>query len=615
MRNLWRALKLVLPHRAMLFWYMMTAAGLAVFGSAPLVLLKTFLSKLEKKEEHKALGLYVDRFLTETFGTGRNYIIGLCILTLVFGILKAVFDFLNTYIASWLAQSLRMEAMERVMHRLLTLDQPFFDKQKSGDLVSRMVSDGDNLRRTVKTFLDFLQQPFTVLALVGLALYYNWQLFLIGALGVPIVTLPLQRIIRNISKQTKRYQEKTADLAQAMLQNLSGIRIIHAYDAAEKESQNFSITARSLFRTGMRRNWNRAMQRPLTSVVFGVGLVAVLILGGIQVMESGQDPNDFIVFLGALGMLYGPVNAMVGTLGDLAELLPSAERTFEILDLNPTIVDAPNATQCPVLTHSIVFDKVSFDYGRGPVLNEVSLSIRAGEKIGIVGRTGAGKSTLLALLQRVYDPGAGRILIDGAEIRSVTLSSLRSQMALVNQKPFLFHASVGDNIGYGRPGSSEQEIIDAAKTAMIHDEIMAQGGYQTLCGERGGELFSGGQGQRISVARAILRNAPILLLDEATSALDAFSERRVQEAIDKLVISRTSLIVAHRLSTLRNVDRIVVMGTGGGVEAVGTHQELLISSPTYRLLWNEQNGTTLRDQPDSAGESPPGARASCPPVG
>ena len=593
MRNLWRAFKLVLPHRGRLFWYMVTAFGLAIFSSAPLILVKTFLNKLETKPSKDKLGIFVDDLLTAQFGSGKSYFTGLCILILACWIFKAIFDVLNTYLASWLAQRLRMEAMEKVMRRLLTLDQPFFDKQSTGDLVSRMVSDGDNLRKTVKIFLDFMQQPFTVIALAGVAIYYNWELFCVGAIGVPIVVIPLQRTIKNISRQTKRYQEKTADVAQSMLQNLAGIRIIHAYDAAEKEADNFAITAQSLFRTGMRRNWSRSMQRPLTSVVMGLGLVMVLWYGGVQVVQSGSDPNNFIVFVIALGSLYSPVAAMVATVGDLAELLPSAERTFQILDMKPTIVDHPGASTCPVLKHEIVFENVSFDYGRGPVLKNLNLTIRAGEKIGIVGRTGVGKSTLLYLLQRFYDPTSGRILIDGVDIRSVSLSSLRGQMALVNQNPFLFHASIADNIGYGRPGANEDEITEAAKVAMIHDEIMAQPeGYKTLCGERGGELLSGGQGQRVSVARAVLRNAPLLLLDEATSKLDAFSERRVQEALDRLVGGRTSLIVAHRLSTLRNVDRILVFAEGGVICAMGPHHELLKTSPTYKLLWEEQHGRT-----------------------
>jgi subfamily B ATP-binding cassette protein MsbA len=596
MKNLWRALKLVLPHRWMLVWYLLTSVGLAVVGSAPLVLVKTFLDKLEGKTPHAKdkVGHFVNNYLQSQFGDGANYIYGLCAVIFVLWALKALFDFLNNYISSWLAQRLRTEAIERVMHKLLSLDQPFFDKQKTGDLVSRMVSDGDNLRKTVKIFLDFLQQPFLVITLVAVAIYYDPYLFMLGAIGVPLVILPIRKLIGSITKHQKRYQEKTAGLAQAMLQNLNGMRIIHAYDAVDKESDNFSAMAEGLFRTGMKRNLSRAMQRPLLEVVLGLGLACVLLIGGLQALKAGSaNVSDFITFVAALAMLYSPVRAMMGTIGELAEFLPSAERTFEILDVKPTIQEAPNAAVCPELKKAIVFENVSFDYGRGPVLKDLNLTIHAGEKIGIVGRTGVGKSTLLSLLLRFYDPTTGRILIDGTDIRGVSFSTLRGQMALVNQNPFLFHASVMDNIRYGRPGASDDEVTAAAKAAMIHDEIVAQPeGYATLCGERGGELFSGGQRQRIAVARAVLRNAPILLLDEATSALDAFSERRVQEALDQLVVTRTSLIVAHRLSTLRNVDRIMVFAEGGGIEAIAPHAELLTISPTYRLLWNEQHGQT-----------------------
>ena len=599
MKNLWRAFKLVLPHRAMLFWYGLSALGLAVFGSAPLVLAKAFINKLHHQEPKDALGVYVDHLLGGFFGEGPGYLWGLCTIILILWCLKSVLDFVNTYIASWLAQRLRTEAMQRVMERLLTLDQPFFDKQKTGDLVSRMVSDGDNLRKTVKIFLDFLQQPFMVIALVALAVYYDWFLFCVGGIGAPLVVWPLTRVIKNITRHTRRYQEKTADLAQAMLQNLAGIRIIHAYDAAKSEGDDFNKASDSLFRTGMRRNLSRAAQRPLTGIMLGLGGVAVLLTGGLRIMATpDKDPAAFFVFIAALGMLYDPVTAMMLTLGELAEFLPSAERTFEILDVKPSIIDVPGAPPCPKLSRELAFENVSFDYGRGAILKNFTLTIRCGEKIGIVGRTGVGKSTLLSLLMRFYDSTTGRILIDGVDIRSVSMASLRTQIALVNQKPFLFHATVAENIRYGRPGASDDDVIEAAKTAMIHDEIMQQPlGYRTLCGERGGELFSGGQCQRISVARAVLRNAPILLLDEATSSLDAFSERRVQEALDKLAAGRTSLIVAHRLSTLDNADRIVVFADGGGVEAVGTRDELLKSSPTYRLL------TMTQDRPDVPAEA------------
>jgi ATP-binding cassette, subfamily B, bacterial MsbA len=591
MGNLWRAFKLVLPHKWMLVWYGLTALGLAVFASTPLILAKTFLDRLQGKTPKDDASIAIHDWLFAHFGDKAQYVVALAGAIALCLVLRAVFDFLNTYIGSWLAQRLRIEAMERVMSHLLVLDEPYHDRHKSGDLISRMVSDGENLRRTVKLFLDFCQQPFKVIALVAVAVYLDWYLFCVACIGVPVLAVPLIRIVRSIAKQSKRYQEKTADLAQAMLQNLAGIRIIHAYGAEKTESRSFGNLTRSLFRTGMRRARARALQRPLTNTIMGLCGVAVLTVGGIRVITQGADPNAFLTFIGALAMLYDPVTAMLLTTGEIAEFLPSAERTFEVLDVKPSIVDQPHAPPCPVLRKQITFEHVSFDYGRGVVFQNFDLTVRVGEKIGIVGRTGVGKSTLLSLVLRFYDPSAGRILIDGVDIRNVSLASLRAQIALVTQNPFLFHATVADNIRYGRPGASDAEVIAAAQAAMIHDEIMAQPeGYETLCGERGGELFSGGQRQRIAVARAILRNAPILLLDEATSALDTFSERRVQEALDRLAVSRTSLIVAHRLSTLSNVDRILVFADSGGIQAVGTHEDLLKTSPAYRNMWQAQSG-------------------------
>ena len=648
MRNLWRALKLVLPHRGMLVLYMCTALGLAICGSAPLILARTFIYHIDKvgkdaakqrilkkaagapkpgptpapapapddeddesmllpapvdpkataqnalgfKERIGAFFKGLNDSLQTRFGTGKEYLFALCGLIVIFWFLKSMFDAANTYIASWLAQRLRTEAIERVMAKLLSLDIPFFDSRQTGDLVTRMVSDGENLRKTVKIFLDFAQQPFMIITLVSVAVYYDWRLFLIGAMGVPIVMVVLTKLVRRIIQQSRRYQEKTADIAQAMLQNLSGIRVIHAYGAEELEAEGFRGLTRSLFRTGMRRNLNRAIQRPLTSFLMGLGGIAVLAWGGMRVIEHPDRRNiaDFLTFIGALAMLNDPVTSIMQTIGEIAEYLPNAERIFQILDVKPTITDAPGAIACPRLSKEIVFEKLEFDYGRGAVLRDFNLTLRFGEKLGIVGRTGVGKSTLLSLVLRFYDPTSGRILIDGVDIRSVTLPSLRAQVALVTQQPFLFNATVAENIRYGHPGATDDEVIAAAKSAMVHDEIMSKPlGYKELCGERGGELFSGGQKQRIAIARALLRNAPILLLDEATSALDTLKERSLQEAFDKLEANRTCLIVAHRLSTLTNADRILVFGDEGGVEAIGTHAELMTVSPTYRQMWNAQN--------------------------
>jgi ABC-type multidrug transport system fused ATPase/permease subunit len=584
---------LVLPQKGIFALFVAATAGLGLFGGAPLLLVKDYLDLLSGKAPKDGLGLYVRNFLENFFGpsNGEPYLYGLCATVLLCWLLKGFFTFLTSYLSAWLAQSLRMEAMVLIMRKLLTLDESFFDRSKIGDLVSRMVSDGNALRMSVKVFLDFIQQPPMLLAAACYAMYLSPTLFLMGALGLPIVILPLAALTRRIYHHGRNYQQQTADVTELMLQNLSGIRIVHAYGAEKAEGEAFGLSALKLFHIGMKRNMARAMQRPLAELLMGLGLTTVIFYGGLKVTRGEMGASDFITFVLAASSLYGPLKAMMGALGELAEMVPAAERTFEVLDRRPKIEDKPAAIACPPLKKTVVFENVTFDYGRGPVFRDLNLTVRQGEMVGIVGRTGIGKSTLLSLLLRFYDPADGRILMDGTDLRDIQLASLRAGIGLVTQDPFLFNASVADNIRYGRPEASDEEIVKAAQAAAIHAEIAAlPDGYSTRVGERGG-TFSGGQRQRIAVARAILRNAPLLLLDEPTSALDAESERLVQDALDRLSENRTTLIVTHRLQTLKRANRVVVFADAGGIEAAGSHEALLATSPTYARLWQERHET------------------------
>jgi ABC-type multidrug transport system fused ATPase/permease subunit len=342
------------------------------------------------------------------------------------------------------------------------------------------------------------------------------------------------------------------------------------------------------------------MQRPIAEVALGLGGVGMLAGGGWMILNHRMSLPDFLVFIASMAGLYTPIKGLISAVGELAEFVPCAERTFELLDIKPDIRDAPGAEPCPPLERELAFENVTLDYGRGPVFRGLNLRVRKGEKVGIVGPTGAGKSSLLSLLLRFYDPVSGCVKLDGRDIRQVTLSSLRRQMALVTQDPFLFHAGIEENIRYGRPEATRAEVEEAAKAAAIHDDIAAlPEGYATVVGERGVTL-SGGQRQRVAVARAILRNAPILLLDEATSALDSATEQQVQAALDRLAAGRTCLVVAHRLSTVKDADRIVVLREDGSVEAVAPHQELLRASPTYARLWAHQTGAEADAQKPGA---------------
>lgn len=593
-KNLVRSLQLIWPNRGMLVLFLIATAGEAVFGGAPLIIFNLLLFKLTNKTESNKIfkeGIQqINAWFEHVFGTGEGYLYGLCLVLAICFLIDAAFNLAADWLGGYIAQRTRINAMVKLMHHLLAMDMGFLDRRKTGDLVTRMLADINSLRTAVKVTLEFFRQPLTILVLAGVAIYCDPVLFLVGGVGLPLLVWPLIFITKKVYKQSRKMKEQTSDMTQAMLQNLSGMRIIHAYEAIEAERGNFSRLAEKLFKTAMKRNFNRALQQPITSIVLGLGGVCVILYGALRISRGELTPQDFFTFAGALAMLQKPIKSMLGPLGELAEMLPSAERTFEILDEQPKILDKPDARKAPAFAKALRFEGVSFDYGRGPVFEKLDLTIRCGQKIGIVGRTGVGKSTLLSLLLRFYDPVAGRITMDGTDLRDFTLASLRSQMGYVVQDPFLFHATVLDNIRYGRHDATEEQVVAAAKDAAVHDEIVAlPNGYATYVGERG-VLFSGGQRQRINIARALLRDAPILLLDEPTSALDAGSEHRVQEALNRLMAGRTSLIVAHRLSTIRECDAIVVFADAGGIEAVGSHAELLESSPTYRRLHEQQSG-------------------------
>ena len=602
MRYFFRAIKMMRPYAWLLVLYLLCTWALAFFMGAPFALAQAWLGHLAQSGLGKLPDLptaaseklqWVKDTLDSWFGSDPyTYLYGLCGVIIVCVLLKGVFTFFSRYIAAWVSQRLQVDAMQRLMGHLLALDIGFHDRRKMGDLVSRIVGDTACLRMTAKLTLEFLEKPPQIIVLILIAVSLNWKLFLIGAVGLPIVVGPIMVLTRRIYKHAMRARVRAADMAEDMLQDLSGMRTVQAYEAVEEEGKNFAQLAEKFFRSCMRKARNRALLKPISETVMMSGGIAVLAIGSAEVIEQRMALEDFIVFLAALAACYNPLRGMLSSFGELAEFVPSAERSFEILDTKPKIVDQADAKPCPRLQRDIVFEKVSLDYGRGPVFSQLDLNIKVGQRIGIVGRTGIGKSTLLSLLLRFYDPSEGRILIDGVDLRSVTLASLRGQMALVTQDPFLFHTSIEENIRYGKPDATMDEIVSATKAAAIHDEILQQpDGYQTVVGERGVTL-SGGQRQRIAVARAILRDAPILLLDEATSALDSSVEKQVQDALDELSRGRTTLVVAHRLSTIRHADRIVVFSDEGGIEAVAPHDELLETSPTYKHLWERQSGKT-----------------------
>ena len=583
-------MKLLLPLKGALALYLVCTLMLAAVSTAPVLLIKLWLDHLQGKG-HVATdrwGLWIEEHIHSQFSNDTNYLYMICGAAIVMLVVKAVLDVLTTYQQGWISQRLVVDANVRLLKHMLTLDMAFYDKRKIGDLLTRLGGDTEALRATAKMTLDMLQQPPLILMLLVTAILLNWQLLCIGMVGMIFVIWPVIYITRRIYKHAKRARQQQGELFQGAVQCLQGIRTVQAYSAENAEGENYKNLAGNIFKTIMRKIRNRALQRPLAEVVMGIAGVTVLVVGSLQVLSGEMPLENLVSFLAALGMLYQPVRGVLSTFGEIAEFLPAAERSFEILDIKPDIHTTPGASACPRLAKELSFEDVTFDYGRGPVFEGLNLRVRMGERLGIVGKTGVGKSTLLSLVLRFYDPVKGRVCIDGTDIKGVTIETLRAQIAFVTQDPFLFHTTIENNIGYGRPGAGIDEIHAAAKAAGVHDEIAAlPEGYKTLVSDRG---LSGGQKQRVCVARAILRNAPILLLDEATSSLDSAVEAKVQEALEKLSAGRTCLIVAHRLSTVKTCDRIVVFSPKGGIEAIGPHDELLATCPTYKHLWDVQTG-------------------------
>jgi len=370
-------------------------------------------------------------------------------------------------------------------------------------------------------------------------------------------------------------------------ESIQGNRIVKAFGMEEYEMQRFSKENLSLFKQSLRASRIKGAVTPMMELLAAFGIGAVVWYGGSSVVAGGRTPGEFMAFMAAMFLMYQPFKSLTRTYTVLHQGLAGAERVFEILDEAPIITDKPDAKVAPCFAKAIEFHDVSFAYGATPVLNRINLTIRAGEKVALVGVSGAGKSTLADLIPRFYDVSSGQITIDGVDIRDVNLASLRAQIGIVTQHTFLFDDTVRNNIAYGHPERGMEHVIDAARAAHADEFIKSMpNGYDSAVGEMGLQL-SGGQRQRLAIARALLKDAPILILDEATSALDSDSERMVQGALENLMTQRTTLVIAHRLSTIRSADRIVVLADGAIAEE-GTHEELLARKSEYSRLYSLQ---------------------------
>ena len=503
-------------------------------------------------------------------------------------LLKNLVFFFQTYLMNDVsARFLRdiRNALYRQYHRL-SLD--FFSTERTGGLVSRVTYDVSVLQNTItEGITDLFYQTAQVLVFLGIVFSIHPKLAFVSLLLLPALGFPIVRIGKALRKLGFQVQERMADLNSRLIETLQGIRIIQAFTAQEKEIARFSMINQQYYKADIKTVKRREALAGITDLISMVGGLIVLEIGGRAVLNGQLSPGTIVFFLAAMLSLYQPVKRLSRLHSVNQQALTAAKRVVEILETRPSVAEEPDPISLPRFRKEIRFDQVWFRYADRWILRGVELTVRTGEAVAIVGSSGSGKTTLVNLIPRFYDPAKGKVTLDGIDIRKVGLTSLRSQIGLVTQEPFLFHDTIRNNIAFGKPEATLEEVERAAQAANA-DGFIRQfpKGYESSVGDLGGRL-SGGERQRIAIARAILKDPPILILDEATSQLDSESELLVQEALDRLMKGRTVLCISHRLSTIRNVDRIIVLDQGRVAE-VGRHEELMRESPVYRKLYELQ---------------------------
>ncbi|HEX6642032.1 MAG TPA: ABC transporter ATP-binding protein [Thermoanaerobaculia bacterium] len=498
---------------------------------------------------------------------------------------------LLTYVARISEQRIvtvvELGTMDRLIRHILSLSVGYFDRRTHGETVQTIRQDVTNVRIVAVSVANLLLEALQTAGLMIAAISLSPMLAFWAFLLVPVAVLPIAIVARKTLVRSFGVRRKSVEIFDSLLQLLQGIRIIKIYEAEKYEADRTVDRARGYFDELVNMERVRALARVALESLAGLSMIIVIIAGGFEVMAGRIGWPELLAFLMAARAVQGPLQSINAAFMEIQRHGASLSSVDSLLRERAEVRDLPDARPLIAAPHTIAVRNLGFAFGEVPVLQNVSFDVRAGEILGIVGPSGSGKTTLLNLLARFYDPKSGAVLFDGQELRGFRLSDLHDKLAIVTQDPFLFTTSIADNIRRGKPSASDREVAEAARAAEIHDDIMAMPeGYATRVGH-GGRTLSRGEAQRVNIARAILKNAPILLLDEATSSLDSYAEARVQRALDRLVAGRLAISVAHRLSTLRNASRILVL-ENGVVVGLGTHAELLERSATYQRLWDAQ---------------------------
>ena len=525
-------------------------------------------------------------------GDKPEVLIKICLLILFAFLFKNIFGYLQGYFMAFVEYASMKDLRDDAYKHLHKLPIGYFKSERVGNIISRFTNDVNIIQLSISTtFSNLIKEPLTIIVFLGIAISISWQLSLFAFIIVPIASLIIAWIGNKLKKQTRILQTKLADITSILQETISGVKIVKAFGMEHFENQRFMNETKSYFKLVLKTVRIRNLSSPITEILSVIIGAVIIYYGGILVLvDRTLNASEFLGFLFAIFQMMPPIKELGSVNNRIQEASAAADRIFEITDIEPHIKNVPNAIQLKDFKNEIVFKNVSFKYEDSDVkvLDNLNFSVKRGEIIALVGPSGGGKSTLADLIPRFYDPTEGQIILDGNNIKDVSIESLRSKMGIVTQETFLFNTNIAENIAYGLTNYPMDKIIEAAKTANAHNFIneMAQG-YDTIIGERGVKL-SGGQRQRLTIARALLKNPEIMIFDEATSALDNESEILVQEAIERLMLNRTTFVIAHRLSTIRNATNILVLDKGRIIQQ-DTHDKLIAEEKgLYKKLYEMQ---------------------------
>jgi subfamily B ATP-binding cassette protein MsbA len=502
---------------------------------------------------------------------------------------KGLFTFLSSFLMKAIGLKVSKKIRDDLSEHIVFQSADYFDRMATGELLSRLTNDVDKIQEAVSGSMgDFVRESLVIVALLFGIFFIDWHLALVSIIITPLAVIPLAIFSRELKKKGRINQIRMADIYKILHETITGNKIVKAFTMEKFELNKFFKATKNYMKTSLKLAWIGSLSSPFMEFLGGIVGAFILLVGTARISQGYMSPGDFGAFVMALFYMYTPIKKVSQANVAIQQGVASFERVSEILDTKARITDHPSAYPLSPVKGHVEFKSVSFNYNESvPVLHDVDFEINPKEKVALIGLSGAGKTTIVNLISRFYEATSGKITIDGIDIREVTLSSLRNQIGLVTQEQILFNDTVRNNIAYGLEAMPMERIIEASKTAEVHDFVInLPQGYETNVGEKGG-LLSIGQRQRIAIARAILKNPPILILDEATSALDSESERLIQIALGNVMKDRTTFVIAHRLSTIRNADKILVLDKGRIAE-IGSHRELYKKNGIYRKLYDLQ---------------------------